>query len=390
MANNSDNSTQNEELVSVEAEKEVKPVSPTIPSSSTKSTRPKQVSGNGLLWLVVVILFLLVGGVAGAGYWYYMHQQTTYQSAQALQQQQASQLNIIENERDDLQASLAEVTQNYNALRETVSELKASNETLALQVAATAEQLNNLEGRRPADWLIAEADYLVRMAGRKLWLENDVRTAILLLVNADKRLKSLADPSVLPVRASLAEDIQTLQQLNPVSQSSVALALTGMIAQIDNLPLNTFEKPQQANHESTTLSDSPDDWKENLAKVWRSLVDDFLTVKTIDGPVEPVMSLQAQLLAKEQLRLQLMHAQTAALQGDAGLYEQSLQYAQTLLIEKYDTQTSQITGFVDALQNLLKTDITRPIPRELASQKPLERLLDNRVKQVFGQGASAL
>ncbi|HBI77722.1 MAG TPA: heme biosynthesis operon protein HemX, partial [Alteromonas macleodii] len=42
-------------------------------------------------------------------------------------------------------------------------------------------------------------------------------TAILLLVNADKRLKSLADPSVLPVRANLAEDIQTLQQLNPVS-----------------------------------------------------------------------------------------------------------------------------------------------------------------------------
>ena len=84
---------------------------------------------------------------------------------------------------------------------------------------------------------------MVRMAGRKLWLENDVRTATLLLVNADKRLKSLADPSVLPVRAKLAEDIQTLQQMNPVSQSSVALALTGMLAQIDKLPLDTFEKP---------------------------------------------------------------------------------------------------------------------------------------------------
>lgn len=210
------------------------------------------------------------------------------------------------------------------------------------------------------------------------------------MVNADKRLKSLADPSVLPVRATLAEDIQTLQQLNPVSQSSVALALTGMIAQIDKLPLNTFEKPQDANAEDTTLSESTDDWQENLAKVWRSLVNDFLTVKTIEGPVEPVLSLEAQFLAKEQLRLQLMHAQTAALQGDAGLYSQSLQYAQTLITEKFDTEKSQVTGFVDALQNLSATDISRPIPTELASQKPLERLLDSRVKQAFGQGASAL
>ena len=45
---------------------------------------------------------------------------------------------------------------------------------------------------------------------------------------------------------------------------------------------------------------------------------------------------------------------------------------------------------VNALQNLVDTDISRDIPTELASQKPLEDLLDQRVKQVFGQGASAL
>jgi len=328
--------------------------------------------------------------MAGAGYWYYMQQQSASKSSESALQTTASQLNAIERERADIVASIDKVMRTNQALESTVADLKAQNEKLTLQSESTLEQLNNMEGRRPADWLIAEADYLVRMAGRKLWLENDVRTAILLLVNADKRLKSLADPSVLPVRATLAEDIQTLQQLNPVSQGSVALALTGMIAQIDKLPLDTFEKPQDANAEDTTLSESTDDWQENLAKVWRSLVNDFLTVKTIEGPVEPVLSLEAQFLAKEQLRLQLMHAQTAALQGDAGLYSQSLQYAQTLITEKFDTEKSQVTGFVDALQNLSATDISRPIPTELASQKPLERLLDSRVKQVFGQGASAL
>ncbi|MCP4282235.1 MAG: heme biosynthesis operon protein HemX [Alteromonas sp.] len=390
MANNNESSPQKEELVKVEAEKDVIESSATHSESTSSGAAKKKSSGNGLLWFVVIILFLIVLGMAGAGYWYYMQQQSASKDSESALQTTTSQLNTIERERAGLVASIDKVARTNQTLESTVAELKAQNEKLTLQAESTLEQLNNMEGRRPADWLIAEADYLVRMAGRKLWLENDVRTAILLLVNADKRLKSLADPSVLPVRANLAEDIQTLQQLNPVSQSSIALALTGMIAQIDKLPLDTFEKPEDANAEDTTLSESADDWQENLAKVWRSLVNDFLTVKTIEGPVEPVLSLEAQFLAKEQLRLQLMHAQTAALQGDAGLYNQSLQYAQTLIIEKFDTEKSQVTGFVDALQNLIATDVSRPIPTELASQKPLERLLDSRVKQVFGQGASAL
>ncbi len=390
MANNNESSPQKEELVKVEAEKDVIESSATHSESTPSGAAKKKSSGNGLLWFVVIILFLIVLGMAGAGYWYYMQQQSASKDSESALQTTISQLNTIERERAGLVATIDKVARTNQTLESTVAELKAQNEKLTLQAESTLEQLNNMEGRRPADWLIAEADYLVRMAGRKLWLENDVRTAILLLVNADKRLKSLADPSVLPVRANLAEDIQTLQQLNPVSQSSVALALTGMIAQIDKLPLDTFEKPEDANAEDTTLSESSDDWQENLAKVWRSLVNDFLTIKTIEGPVEPVLSLEAQFLAKEQLRLQLMHAQTAALQGDAGLYGQSLQYAQMLIIEKFDTEKSQVTGFVDALQNLIATDVSRPIPTELASQKPLERLLDSRVKQVFGQGASAL
>jgi uroporphyrin-3 C-methyltransferase len=387
MANNSDSRPQGEELVHVDADNEV-----VGKSSDTPKQAPKQAksSGNGLLWFTVIILFVLVFGMGGAGYWYYLQQQTASQASLDTQQRNSAALQTLERERSVLNEQVNAIATQNSTLTNTIATLKAENDTLALQAESALEQIKNMEGRRPADWLIAEADYLVRMAGRKLWLENDVRTAILLLVNADKRLKSLADPSVLPVRAALAEDIQTLQQLNPVSPSSVALALTGMIAQIDKLPLNTFEKPQDVNAQDNTLSESTDDWKENLAKVWQSLVDDLFTVKTIEGPVEPVLSLEAQFLVKEQLRLQLMHAQSAALTGDAGLYEQSLQYAQTLLIEKFDIEKSQVTGFVNALQNLLNTDVSRPIPTELRAQRPLEGLLDSRVKQVFGQGANAL
>ena len=391
MSDNNEKDPQNGELITVDASTDT--ASSTNTSSKNEKTpvnKPEKKSGNGLLWFVVILILLMIFGLVGAGYWYYMQQQQTTSTLVEQQQANTLQLQAIKEERDNTLDSMQKIAANNANLQDTITRLENQNAALMQQAQAVTEQLNNMEGRRPADWLIAEADYLVRMAGRKLWLENDVRTAILLLVNADKRLQSLADPSVLPVRAKLAEDIQTLQQMNPVSQSSVALALTGMLAQIDKLPLNTFEKPQTQTGEDTDLSESTDDWKENLAKVWRSLVDDFLTVKSLDGPVEPVMSLELQLLIKEQLRLQLMHAQAAALKGDTGLYQQSLQYALTILNQKFNTEKSQVSGFISALQNLLDTDIAQPIPTELASQKPLETLLDSRVKQVFGQGASAL
>ena len=359
-------------------------------SASPKANKKKSSSGKGLLWIVVIILFLLVIGIAAAGYWYYTQQQTKEAQTASQQSDTQRQLQSLTEERTTLTAQFEEMANANLQLSKDVERLKQQNTALTQQSEATLAQLNTMEGRRPADWLIAEADYLVRMAGRKLWLENDVRTAILLLVNADKRLSSLADPSVLPVRAHLAEDIQALQQLNPVSQTQVALALTGMMAQIDNLPLDTFEKPVDVDAQNPELSESTDDWKENLSKVWRSMVDGFFTVKTLSGPIEPVMSLEAQFLAKEQLRLQLMHAQSAALQGEKGLYEQSLQYAQTLIDQNFDLSSTSISGFSQALTNLRETDISRPIPSELAAQHPLERLLDTRVKKVFGEGASAL
>lgn len=402
MSDKNEKDPQNGELVSVESSSSTTSEATSANTASSTDTvspkgtdkntpkKAKKSSGTKLLWFVVIVIFLLVLGIIGAGYWYYMQQQGSSDSLAKAQQANTAQVNDMLSDRKQTADTLRMLTMQNGELKDAVDSLQQQNSALVQQAEATQQQLNSMEGQRPADWLIAEADYLVRMAGRKLWLENDVRTATLLLVNADKRLKSLADPSVLPVRAKLAEDIQTLQQMNPVSQSSVALALTGMLAQIDKLPLDTFEKPVEADADSNELSESADDWKENLAKVWHSIVDGFLTVKSLEGPVEPVMSLQAQFLVKEQLRLQLMHAQSAALKADSGLYEQSLLYAKTMLEEHYDVEKSQVTGFISALDNLVDTDISQPIPSQLVSQKPLEQLLESRVKQAFSQGASAL
>lgn len=383
----------NEELgKDIDANSDLPVVSETKAPASSKTTpeaAPKPKS-QALLWFVVLLTLLLVLGMAGAAYWWLMNRTNDNQALIDAQQSQQARLVELDAQNLELQSQLQSLEQSKGELSEAVSNLMSRSEALQRQTDAALAQLNDLDGRRPADWLIAEADYLVRMAGRKVWLERDIRTAIMLLGNADKRLQELSDPSVLPVRALIAQDIQTLQQVNPVSQTSVALALAGMLPQVEKLPLDTFVAPEADNTEDTQVSESAADWKDNLYKVWRSLVDDFITVKTIEGPVTPIMSQQQQWLVREQLKLQLMQAQSAALDHNLALYQQSLQNALALLIEKYDIDATQVSGFATALQNLIETDISQEVPTELASQQPLEQLLGQRVKKVFGQGGTAL
>lgn len=367
------------------------------PKSSPDNPKPAQsappkTAKTGLLWLVTLLNLLLLGGAAYGGYWYFNQHSVTQTKLDTLRSELNNELGQKHSQMTNRAATLEQQISAQAAATQDVLDGEAAQqatvEQLENQLQGALAQIQELDGRRPTDWLIAEADYLVRMAGRKMWLEKDLRTAIMLLGNADQRLKSLADPSVLPVRALIAQDIQALQQVNPVSEVSVALALDGLVKQVDKLAIIT---PKEANEfTSEEVSDSASDWKQNLLNVWRSLVDDFIRVEYRDEPVEPMMTAQQEWLSREQIKLALQQAQAAALAGEQALYQASIERAATIISDDYIQSNSDVSGFQSALSQLKNTDISKAVPTELSSQAALESLLDSRVKRVFGEGASAL
>ncbi len=367
------------------------------PKSSPDNPKPAQsappkTAKTGLLWIITLLNLLLLSGAAYGGYWYFNQHSVTQTKLDTLRSELNNELGQKHSQMANRAATLE---QQISAQAEATQDVldgeaaqQATVEQLENQLQGALAQIQELDGRRPTDWLIAEADYLVRMAGRKMWLEKDLRTAIMLLGNADQRLKSLADPSVLPVRALIAQDIQALQQVNPVSEVSVALALDGLVKQVDKLAIIT---PKEANEfTSEEVSDSASDWKQNLLNVWRSLVDDFIRVEYRDEPVEPMMTAQQEWLSREQIKLALQQAQTAALAGEQALYQASIDRAAAIISDDYIQSNSDVSGFQSALSQLKNTDISKAVPTELSSQAALESLLDSRVKRVFGEGASAL
>lgn len=358
----------------------------TANKGTPSSTAQSKGKGQGFLWFVVVVNFLLLVAAVGAGYWFWQQWHAQQQEqAQVIEQQKAAQ-DSQSRTNDELKGSLQQENQ---LLRNQITQLSTELSEVEAQALANTQNLADVSGRRPSDWLLAEADYLVRMAGRKLWLEKDIRTAILMLQSADSRLQDLSDPSLLPVRELIATDIQTLQQINPVSLPSVALALSGMVPQIKNLPLALPEIPEIKSREDQT-SESIGEWRANLDKLWVFFREELINYQPRTTAIKPMLSQQQQWLAKEQLKLALLQAQSAVLNEQQTLFQQSIQGSLGLVVDHFDLTDEAVEQFVSSLKNLEQTNIHRELPSQMQSARPLQDLLQRRVESAFSSNNKAM
>ena len=127
------------------------------------------------------------------------------------------------------------------------SQQQKSIQSLQLAVA-------DVKGRRPNDWLLAEADYLVKLAGRKLFLEHDAVSATKLMESADQRIAALNDPSLVSLRQSITNDITKLRTIPLIDRDGLVLRITSLQQQVDTLPLANAILPETAVVEKKAVS----------------------------------------------------------------------------------------------------------------------------------------
>lgn len=381
MSESIDSSDNNQEQNKAASE----PSTPKIADNSSaqkparKQTNPQ--AKTGALWFFTILNLLFLFGIIAGAYWLYLQWQNTQTDSVDETQLLSQQVGDFKQKLQSFELSSAQDKQSVqSSVNSLLEEVLASQQT----IANLESKLADVSGRRPADWLLAEADYLVRMAGRKLWLENDVKTAMMMLKSADTRLEDLADPSLFPVRKLIAQDIQTLHQVNPIANSSIALALSGMIPQVEKLAIAAIQIPDnEADNSANELSEDVADWQSNIAKTWRAIVSDFVSVSRTEKPIQPYLAEKQQWLIKEQVKYALTQAQGAVLDDNETLFKASLQQATALIVEYYELTSTPVEQFLGALQELSSTSIEKNYPSSLTSQAALSDVIERRVEQVF-------
>ncbi|MGL5031338.1 MAG: uroporphyrinogen-III C-methyltransferase [Aeromonas sp.] len=251
------------------------------------------------------------------------------------------------------------------------------------QLAGLQNRVLDLNDKRPNDWLLAESDYLVRMAGRKLWLEHDLVSAITLLADADQRILALNDPSLMPVRQALAEDIAQLKAMPRIDREGITLKLAALSDQIELLPLSTVSMPAAQVEPDQAVSANPDQWESNLKKNWVKFTENFVTIRRRDGAVEALLSPQQEIYLRENLKTKLLQAQLAVYREQQALYEDSLDKAHRWLTQYFNQDNSATRYMLAEIDKLKGEQIQIQYPEKFKTQALLEQVLNERLQRLL-------
>lgn len=322
--------------------------------------------------IAIAISIIFSGGIA-----FQMQQKSAEYSAQiaALQAQLQNTQSAVNKDLQTIkQETIQEASHAVEKTQVVQSQQQKSIQSLQLAVA-------DVKGRRPNDWLLAEADYLVKLAGRKLFLEHDAVSATKLMESADQRIAALNDPSLVSLRQSMTNDITKLRTIPLIDRDGLVLRITSLQQQVDTLPLANAILPEAAVVEKKAVSQDINDWQNNLMTSMKDFSENFITFRSRDGEVIPLLSPEQHFYLRENIKGKLETAIRAVYKEQGDVYSVALQTANEWSKSYLNQDNNSVIEFEKAIKQLSEQNISVKYPVKLESQNELSDVIRERLRR---------
>jgi uroporphyrin-III C-methyltransferase len=298
--------------------------------------------GKGPFFLIVIMILI----VCAFGYGYFQLARVNLSLAQSLtglQKQSETQQEAI------------------TALQTTVTGLGEAEQKSQALVTQQEQLMSEWKAAQKGDlskWHVAEAQYLVRLANDTLQFEHNSVLALVLLKRAEQIMQSLQDPALLELQKSLAADIANVQATPEINMTSLYVELSGLDAQVDQLPLPI--NPLKENTATTTtpaaIPAGQSWWRTGLDRSWQAL-SKIVIVRYNGANALPLVLPEEKIFLYQNLHAQLEGAMWGVLHRNAEVYQASLARAISW-VEHYFVQEAPATQHVLAsLKNLRAVNI---------------------------------
>ncbi|EOQ44968.1 TPA: uroporphyrinogen-III C-methyltransferase [Citrobacter braakii] len=351
-------------------------------TSQPVNTKKKSKNSTALILSAVAIAIALAAGV---GLYGWGKQQATTQTATS--DALANQLTALQKAQESQKAELEGIIKQQATQLDEAARQQAA---LVKQLDEVQQKVATISGSDAGTWLLAQADFLVKLAGRKLWSDQDVTTAAALLKSADASLADMNDPSLITARRAITDDIASLSAVTQVDYDGIILKVNQLSNQIDNLRLadnDTDDSPMDS--DSSELSSSISEWRVNLQKSWQNFMDSFITVRRRDETAVPLLAPNQDVYLRENIRSRLLVAAQAVPRHQEETYRQALENVSTWVRAYYDTDDAATKAFLEEVDQLSQQSISMDVPETLQSQALLDKLMQTRVRNLLAQPATA-
>ncbi|MCK9530208.1 MAG: uroporphyrinogen-III C-methyltransferase [Gammaproteobacteria bacterium] len=322
----------------------------------------KPTDGNrrsGRLLGATALVLALAAGAAAA--WLWNELERTRAEAGAAQAALAGQIDTLQS------ATARQAAELDSVLRDTQEAL-----TQRQALKAAVDDLRMRLARDRSDWQLAEVDYLLTIANRRLRFERDIPAAIAALEEADGRLRALQDPAMVPVREAIAGELESLRAVPGVDRSGLALKVTALMHGVAGLPLSAELDLRPAGEAEANPATGVADWRELFTAMWQD-IKGLVTVRRRDEPVQPLLPPEQRFYLQQNLVLKLETARLALLQGEATVYRTALDEAERWTREYFNTGTASGEAFLQSLARLQQEQIAPDLPDIGGSLRTLRR-----------------
>lgn len=243
---------------------------------------------------------------------------------------------------------------------------------------ALSQELDVLRGDARADWKLAEAEYLLRLASLRLLAAQDVESARELLGAVDSILRDQPDSGVFAVREELARVQAELDALPEIDRSGVYLRLAALHEQVNRLvllPVPEFD-PDEVSVE--------EEYEDRLARRTRAervlmRLERYVRVDFQRGKViTPLLDEAEMQRVRRTLQLTMEQAQWAALRGESDIYRASLSQADGILRQFFELENPQVKAMQNQLSALAERQVDLDPPDLSALQQDLAAYIQSR------------
>lgn len=359
--------------VDTEPEQKTTDAQENTPASATSDVVAEQPANSGKTAVVLALIALLA--VPALGYWSYLELQALREKQTAASTQLADEIasknSALRNQVNKLEDELARLD----------DEREAQNLLLERTQTRLSDAIKQVEAGRStseADWRLAEAQYLLRLANQRVLMEQRPEGALTLLRSADKVLADLDDVSLYGLRQALAQDIAKLEAVPKLDVEGTYLRLAALIEQSRELPTLSLEQQRQLPDMLKEITpDAVDetlqqDIQSALGRAMSSL-ESLVVIQQHDRAVEPLLSPEQGHYLRQNLQLLLEQAQLALLRQQQVIYETSLSRSIELIGRYFDAANSATQALSQALEQLNRLQVAPKMPNINGSLDKLQQ-----------------
>jgi uroporphyrin-3 C-methyltransferase len=367
------------------------------PKNTNDSNNPKPANTTGKLALVISIIAL---GVVGFQY---------YQTQQGATEKSIATATSISNLKLELNASveaavntanqvktqadatlskataaIAEVSENLQQLKAAESQKSSDIDVLQNRLTKSIQQVesSSLKQNSRKNWLLAEVEYLLRLANQRVLMENTPIGALALLKSADQILQQTDDVSIFSVRKALAADMAALAAVPHIDQEGMYLKIDALSTQINQLKLvpltDKKQLPKIIDDVATDAVKDAQSQESSFSKAWNKAsakLEKLVVISYRDSAIEPLLSPAQQAGLLQNLHILFEQTQLALLQRKQTPYQRSIEKAELIINTYFQAKDGTTQALLTGLKELKSEKISIDLPSIAGSLNTLKAYL---------------